>query len=112
MFLGVLDSVQKTETEMSIQRLLPYKTWIPDPKKTLTERVQEMQKVYLIVNESERGWLEGLAQPRGSTVEKLSRRYYGALLPAAILSAHPRSAPLPLAADAGAGAGIPDPSGK
>lgn len=51
MFLGALDSTQKTQTELSIQRLLPYKTWIPDPTLTLTERVQEMQKVYLIVNE-------------------------------------------------------------
>lgn len=51
MFLGVLDSAQKTETEMSIQKLLPYKTWIPDPTKSLTERVQEMQRVYLIVND-------------------------------------------------------------
>lgn len=51
MFLGVRDSAQKTQTEVSVQRLLPYKTWIPDPTKTLTERVQEMQKVYLIVND-------------------------------------------------------------
>lgn len=50
-FLGALDSEQKTETEMSIQRLLPYRTWAPDPTKSLTERVQEMQRVYLIVNE-------------------------------------------------------------
>jgi Dolichyl-phosphate-mannose-protein mannosyltransferase len=63
--------------------------------------VERQHPVYLIVNESERGWLEALAQPRGSTVEKLSRRYYGALLPAAILSAHPRSAPLPLAGATG-----------
>lgn len=51
MFLGVRDSAQKTQTELSIQRLLPYKTWIPDPTKSLTERVQEMQRVYLIVND-------------------------------------------------------------
>lgn len=51
MFLGVRDSAQKTQTELSIQRLLPYKTWIPEPTKTLTERVQEMQRVYLIVND-------------------------------------------------------------
>ncbi len=51
MFLGVRDSAQKTQAELSIQRLLPYKTWTPDPTKTLTERVQEMQRVYLIVND-------------------------------------------------------------
>lgn len=51
MFLGVRDSAQKTQAELSIQRLIPYKTWTPDPTKSLTERVQEMQKVYFIVND-------------------------------------------------------------
>ena len=44
--------------------------------------LQESRKsVYLIVNESERHWLEILAQSHGSTVNTLSRRYSGALLP-------------------------------
>lgn len=43
---------------------------------------QRRNPVYLIVNESERGWLEALARPGNSPVEKLSRRYCGALLPA------------------------------
>ena len=51
MLLGARDTSQKTETEVSIQKLLPYKTWIPDPAKTLIERVQELQRVYLIVND-------------------------------------------------------------
>jgi len=50
--------------------------------------------VYLIVNESERGWLEDLARPRGSALEKLSRRYYGALLPAVIPSVQSPQIPL------------------
>jgi len=49
--LGAVDSGQKAETEVSIRKLLPYRIWIPDPSKSLTERVQEMQRVYLLVNE-------------------------------------------------------------
>lgn len=37
--------------------------------------------VYLVVNESERDWLGRVAGPLGASVSKLSRRYYGALLP-------------------------------
>ena len=49
--LGAKDSWQKNITEASIRKLLPYKTWTPDSNKSLTERVQELQRVYLIVNE-------------------------------------------------------------
>lgn len=49
--LGAIDTIQKTQTELSIQKLIQYRTWTPDPTKSLTERVQEMQKVYFIVNE-------------------------------------------------------------
>jgi len=72
--------------------------------------VERQHPVYLIVNESERGWLEGLAKPRGATVEKLSRRYYGALLPVGFVSERPHSAQLPLTADAGTG--IREPSAR
>lgn len=49
--LGAIDSSQKNTTETSIQKLLPYKNWKPDNNLPLIERVQEMQRVYLIVNE-------------------------------------------------------------
>ncbi len=48
MFLGVLDSTGKTETEIALQNLMPYKTWTPDPDLMLIERVTELQRVYLI----------------------------------------------------------------
>jgi len=38
--------------------------------------------VYLIASESSHDWLEAVARRRGGTVETLSRRYCGALLPA------------------------------
>jgi len=49
--LGALDSTKKSKAETSIQKLLPYKTWTPDPNVSLIERVQELQRVYLIANE-------------------------------------------------------------
>lgn len=49
--LGATDSAQKTKTEISIQQLLTYKEWTPDTKLPLINRVQELQKVYLLVNE-------------------------------------------------------------
>ncbi|HRI16033.1 MAG TPA: hypothetical protein PLX89_23800, partial [Verrucomicrobiota bacterium] len=42
--------------------------------------------VFVIANESGRVWLDGLANVHGATVDKLSGRYYGALLPASAKS--------------------------
>lgn len=54
---------------------------------------QRRNPVYLIANESERAFLEGIARPRGATVENLSWRYCGTLLPPPALSGvMPRSA--------------------
>lgn len=49
--LGALDSSKKSKAESAIQKLLPYKNWTPDPSISLIERVQELQRVYLIANE-------------------------------------------------------------
>lgn len=49
--LWALDSSQKIKTEISIQKLLPYKNWVPDKTLTLTERVIELQRVYILANE-------------------------------------------------------------
>lgn len=50
-FLGAVDPQQKSNTEYALLKLIPYKNWSPDPKLSLIERVQELQKVYLLVNE-------------------------------------------------------------
>jgi len=49
--LGAADTAQKTRTETSLQKLLPYKTWTPDPTLLLIERVIELQRVYNLANE-------------------------------------------------------------
>lgn len=49
--LGALDSTKKSKAEAAIQKLLPYKNWTPDSGISLIERVQELQRVYLIANE-------------------------------------------------------------
>lgn len=49
--LGALDSTKKSKAEAAIQKLLPYKNWTPDSDISLIERVQELQRVYLIANE-------------------------------------------------------------
>jgi hypothetical protein len=46
-----LDTDIKNKTEKSLQKLLVYKIWSPDPSLPILERVQELQRVYFIVNE-------------------------------------------------------------
>lgn len=50
-YLSALDVTKKPITEMAFRRLLEYKTWTPDQTLSLTERVNEMQRVYLIASE-------------------------------------------------------------
>jgi multidrug efflux pump subunit AcrA (membrane-fusion protein) len=45
------DTAQRTKTEDSLQKLLPYRNWTPNSKLSLIERVIELQKIYLIANE-------------------------------------------------------------
>ncbi len=49
--LGATDSQSKITAEKSIQKLLAYKNWTPDSKLSLLERVEELQRVYLIAND-------------------------------------------------------------
>jgi multidrug efflux pump subunit AcrA (membrane-fusion protein) len=49
--LGAADTAQKTRTETSLQKLLPYKVWAPDPTLPLIDRVIELQRVYILANE-------------------------------------------------------------
>lgn len=49
--LSARDSQKKIIAEQSLQKLLPYKTWSPNPGLSLVERVTELQRVYLIANE-------------------------------------------------------------
>lgn len=49
--LGALNTQKKSAAENSLQKLLPYKNWSPDPKLSLVERVLELQRVYLITSE-------------------------------------------------------------
>ncbi len=53
--LGALNTQEKTKAETSLQKLLPYRVWSPDPTLSLIERVTELQRVYLIANEVLRG---------------------------------------------------------
>lgn len=50
-FLSARDSQKKIIAEQALTKLLPYKTWSPNPQLSLIERVIELQRVYLIANE-------------------------------------------------------------
>lgn len=50
-FVGAIDTQQKSRTQQSLLKLIPYKNWSPDPSLPLVDRVQELQKVYLLANE-------------------------------------------------------------
>ncbi|MCB9807176.1 hypothetical protein H6768_04820 [Candidatus Peribacteria bacterium] len=45
-----MDTKQKSMTESTLLSLIPYKDWVPDSTLSLTERVQEMQRVYFLAN--------------------------------------------------------------
>ena len=48
--LGALDSGQKITAENALRALLPYQDWSPDTQLPLIQRVQELQRVYLLVS--------------------------------------------------------------
>jgi multidrug resistance efflux pump len=50
-FLSARDSQKKIIAEQALTKLLPYKSWTPNPNLSLIERVNELQRVYLIANE-------------------------------------------------------------
>lgn len=45
------DTAQRTRTEESVQKLIPYRNWTPNSTLTLIERVNELQRVYLLAND-------------------------------------------------------------
>lgn len=49
--LSATDVQKKVAAELSLKKLLKYKEWTPDPNLPILERVQELQKVYLLLSQ-------------------------------------------------------------
>lgn len=76
--LWAADPAQKTTTESSLEKLLPYKVWAPDASLPLIDRVIELQRVYNLASEV----LSGMEKVLIATVVDSTR------MPAATLAAH------------------------